>query len=235
MIFVGIGFLVALHWITFYASIKVANSVSLTLACFGLTATFTSYIEPFITKKKFKMLDNLIGILAFGGISIIFMTSDQNSIPESDFALAFVLGTVSSFIAATFSSLNARFIKDSNPIPVTFVELSSGFVFLSLYFILFASSSFEMLSSSNDWILMLLFAVFCTNIAFALNLQALKKISAFTANIAINLEPVYGIIWAIILFNENHMLNAEFYWGAAIILATVFIHPILMSKKIKPI
>lgn len=230
-IYIGIGFLVALHWITFYASIKVANSVSLTLACFGLTATFTSYIEPLITKKKFRMLDNLIGILAFGGISIIFMTSEQNSIPPAQFNLAFILGVLSSVIAAIFTSLNARYAKDSKPVPMTFVELTSGFVFLSVFF-LFFPASFEPINSANDLILMLLFAFFCTNIAFALNLQALRSISAFTANIAINLEPIYGILWAVILFNENQMLNAEFYWGVAIILITVIIHPLVKDKKL---
>ncbi|MCK9481689.1 MAG: DMT family transporter [Bacteroidia bacterium] len=232
ILFIGIGFLVALHWITFYGSIKVANSASLTLACFGLTATFTSFLEPFINRQKVILSDIVLGLLAFGGILFIFLSSAHTSIPAEKFSIALGLGIFSSSIAAFFSSLNAKFIKSAQPVPVTFVELSSGFMFLSLFFMLISPASFEWLNNESDFIWMLLLTIFCTNIAFALNLQAMKKISAFIANITINLEPVYGILWAVIIFSENRMLNSHFYLGAVVILFTVLLHSFLKRKKL---
>lgn len=228
-LFLGIGFLVALHWITFYGSIKAADSASLTLACFGLTASFTSILEPIILRQRLRIYELLLGLVAFGGIYFIYLASPNTGIPAANFNKALTYGVISSFLAALFSSLNAKHIKHTNPIQVTFLELVGGFLLVSIYFLFDNKNDFQWLSTSQDILWMLLLTVVCTNLAFVLNLQAMKKLSAFTANIAINLEPVYGIILAAFIFNENQNLNLMFYIGTAIILATVFLHPIFRS------
>jgi len=227
--FLGIGVMVAIHWITFYGSIKAGNSASLTLVCFGLTASFTAFLEPLVLKQRIRPFEVLLGLIAFGGIFFIYLAAPTMDIPIKSFNKALGLGIFSSFMAALFSSLNAKHIKKTDPIPVTFLELGGGFLFTSVYFMLNKSIDFQLISSFSDLAWMLLLTVVCTNFAFALNLQAMKKISAFTANIAISLEPIYGIILAAIFFKENEHLNIWFYVGAVIILTTVFLHP-LFSK-----
>jgi drug/metabolite transporter (DMT)-like permease len=231
--FLGIGVLVALHWITFYGSIKAADSASLTLACFGLTASFTAFIEPLILRQKIKLMEVMLGLVAFGGIYFIYLSAPDMKVAESKVYKAIFLGVFSSFLAALFSSMNAKFIKKADPIPVTFLELGGGFFFVSLYFMFSSKVSFQVINNWEDVLWMLLLTLVCTNLAFVLNLQAMKKVSAFTANIAINLEPIYGIVLAAIIFKENEFLNIWFYIGAAIILATVFMHPLINKWKNK--
>lgn len=228
-LFLGIGILVAIHWLTFYGSIKVGDSASLTLACFGLTASFTSVIEPLLLKQKIKGYELFLGLIAFAGIFLIYKSAPGMNMDVANVRLAIILGVVSSFLAALFSSLNAKHIKNADPVPVTFLELTGGFIFTTIYFWINPSLQFEFLTNGYDWLWMLLLTVVCTNLAFVLNLEAMKKVSAFTANIAINLEPIYGIILAAAMFSENKNLNFWFYIGAAIILTTVFLHP-LMNK-----
>jgi drug/metabolite transporter (DMT)-like permease len=239
--FLGIGVLVAVHWITFYGSIKVGNSASLTLVCFGLTASFTSLIEPWVLGQRVRKPELLLGLVAFLGIYFIYLASPQMEIPSARFNKALLLGVFSSFVAALFSSLNAKYIKKADSVSVTFLELGGGFLFVSLLFLVNNNNDFQLLEKGTDWIWMLLLTVVCTNFAFALNLQAMKHISAFTANIAINLEPIYGMLLAAVFFHENKFLTASFYQGAAIILATVFLHPLLnrysnklVTKKTSP-
>lgn len=233
LIFMSIGILVAAHWVTFYGSIKAANSVSLTLACFGLTASFTSVIEPIVLRQKLRKGELFLGAIAFIGLYCIYLSAPHMEAPPNQVYLAILLGVVSSFLAALFSSLNALYIKEVHPVPVTFLELLGGAIILALFFGLVPSLELSAISHASDLMWLLILTVVCTNLAFVLNLYALKKVSAFTANIAINLEPIYGIILAVIIFGENQNLNTWFYVGALIILATVFAHPVMnrISRK----
>jgi drug/metabolite transporter (DMT)-like permease len=229
--FLSIGFLVALHWITFYGSIKAAQSASITLACFGLTASFTSLLEPLLSLKRPKMSEMLLGLLAFGGIYMIYLSAPGLNIEQTKVEKALGLGIFSSFLAALFSSMNAKLVKNASAMVMTFLELVGGCFIVVAYFWIAPDVSFVMITKTSDWLWMLLLCLVCTNLAFLLNMMAMKKVSAFTANIAINLEPVYGIILAAVIFHENQKLNIWFYLGTLIILATVFIHPMLLKQK----
>lgn len=228
--FVGIGILVAVHWFTFYGSIKIGDSASLTLACFGLTAMFTSLLEPVIHKRKFSFLEIILGLLALTGIVIITMSNPEQEKNMGNYEKAIVWGVFSTFIAALFSTLNAKYISGKDSRAVAFVELSSGWLFLSLLLPLIGLQSFVFIPSWADIIWILILAVVCTNLAFVLNLNAMKYVSAFTANLAINLEPVYGILLAAMIFKEHNNLNLSFYIGSGIILLGVFLHPVLKRK-----
>ena len=140
-----------------------------------------------------------------------------------------VLGVVAAFFAALFSVLNKKYVKDNSPYVVTFFQMIGGFIFLSLLvpYLVFSGVDFQLFPSWNDVLYLLLLAVVCTNIAFSLEMEALKNMSAFTSNLILNMEPIYGIALAIVFFAENQFLNMWFYSGAFIILITVFLHPVM--------
>lgn len=243
----GIGVLVAIHWITFYGSIKIGKSASLTLGCFGLTSTFTSVLEPLIYKKKFIVTDVLLGLLALAGIAIIAYYTPEQSQNGGNYALAILIGVFSTFVAALFSTINSTLTMRIDTRVMSFSELLGGFIFLCLLMLfgvqldeVLPLHSFDILPLNHgqqglagqftDILLITVLALVCTNIAFVLNLNAMKKVSAFTANLAINLEPVYGIVLAAVLLNEHEYLNLQFYLGTALILSSVLIHSLLKSN-----
>ncbi len=226
--FIGIGVIVALHWITFYGSIKLGNNASITLACLATTSLFTSVLEPLITKSKFQMLELFLGLLVIVGI--LFLTGVGEA-----YYMAIVVGLTSAVLASIFSTFNKKYIENQNSISVSIVELSSGFIFISLMFPLIQEfiPQNAWIPSSKDWIYLIALGIFCTSVAYVLALNALKQLSAFISTLSVNLEPVYGILLAIWLLNEDQDLNTEFYLGTGIILFSVLLHPILtkMLKK----
>lgn len=243
--FAGIGILVALHWVTFYGSIKLGNNASVTLACLATSPLFTSFIEPFIIKRKVLMTEVLLGLITIVGV--YFVTG-----AGSFFYPAIITGITSALLASTFSTLNKRFLAEQNVLSVSFLEFSSGWLFLCLLlpvyyymdkgFHVFPQAvadkkfwNFEWLGINSDWYYLIILGLLCTCLAFVFSLQALKHVSAFTSNLSINLEPVYGIILAAWIFKENTDLNFEFYMGAAIILSCVALHPLLKAIERKRI
>ena len=249
LMLIGIGCLVAIHWLTFYGSIKIGKSASLTLGCFGLTSCFTSILEPLIFKKKFNTIEILLGLLALVGITIIAYYSPSESKEGGNFSLAIIVGVFSTFVAALFSTINSGLANKIDTKVISFSELLGGFLFLNVI-LLFAPlfsqyqtvlplHSFQVLPITNhpsfinspyaDFIWIAILAIVCTNIAFVMNLNAMKKVSAFTANLAINLEPIYGIILAAIILKEYEMLNIQFYIGTSIILSSVILHAIIKN------
>ncbi|MBR9859949.1 EamA family transporter [bacterium] len=224
--FAGIGVLVSLHWLTFYGSIKIGDNASLTLACLATTTLFASVLEPLITKSKFQLIELLIGLLVIVGI--IFLTQ-----LGSAYYKAIIVGLISAFLAALFSVLNKKYISNQNSISVSVIELSAGFAFLSLAYPLLVQyfPVEHWYPKESDWLYILTLGLLCTSLAYVISLNALKELSAFTINLSINLEPVYGIILAILLLNEDRDLNTPFYIGTAIILSAVILHPVLLKLQ----
>jgi len=243
-IYLGIGVIVALHWITFYGSIKIGNSSSLTLACLGLAACFTSILEPFFTKEKHQAKDIGLGILALIGMVFISFSNNENNtdISPENFKLAIIWGVITTFLATLFSILNAKYAKRESPLVMTFTEMFGGFVFLSILMLVLPLNAgflrfFQIQSTSIaihgiDWLWLILLGTVCTTLAFVLNVSAMKEVSAFTANIAIGLEPVYGIILALIIFGEGSQFNQYFYIGVMFILSSIVFqsYPLLKNK-----
>jgi drug/metabolite transporter (DMT)-like permease len=238
--YAGIGGIVAIHWLTFYGSIKLGNSVSITLACFATTTLFTAILEPIITKSKFRWEELILGIFAVVGI---YMVASVGKL----YAWAIIVGLISAFLAALFSSLNKRYISDENILSVSTVELAAGWVVIGLLLPLYPNFSisdlfdFGGLGASSDasgqlffgykihsfWYLIVL-GLLCTSLAFVLQLKALRYLKAFTTNLVINLEPIYGILLAVWIFEENKDLNTQFYLGTTIILASVALYPFVV-------
>ncbi len=167
----------------------------------------------------------MLALFVIAGIYIIFAFQKM-------YALGIVLALVSAFLGALFTILNKKFVYQDEPAPVTFIELISGFVFLSVilpWMLPVFNFSFE-IPKGIDWLWLILLSVVCTSVAFTLSLEALKKISAFTMNLSVNLEPLYSIVLAIILFKEDELLSGGFYLGAAIVISSVFIHSFLQYR-----
>lgn len=218
------GFVVCLHWLTFYASIKASN-VSIALSCFASVSLFSALLEPLFYRKKIDKQNIILVLFVLVGIYIIFAFQQL-------YAMGIILALISALLGALFTILNKIFVSNDEPAPVTFIELSSGFVFLSvlLPLILPAFNLSFQIPSKIDWVWLLLLSVVCTSVAFTLSLEALKKVSAFTMNLSVNLEPLYSIVLAIILFKENELLNNGFYIGAVIVISSVFIHSLMQYR-----
>lgn len=223
----GIGFLAALHWITFYGSIKVAN-VSVALVCFSAVGFFTAIVEPLLEQKKLNLKELLLGLLVIAGIGIIFHF-------DTRFKTGIILGVASALFLAFVMVLLRRFFQKYNSETVLTYQISGGFItlscFMPLYLYYFPVTTF-LPGWTNFWWLLFL-AWVCSVWAFTLTGNALKKLSAYTVNISFNLEPLYGIILAFILFKENKELSISFYAGAFLILASVLIHTLMVWKEHK--
>ena len=215
----GIGALLMVHWLFFYGAIKYSN-VSITLSLFASTTLFTALIEPVITKKKFNKAELLYSLMAMCGIALIFY-SDENS-----YSIGIVLALLAAFIGAFFNILNKDVVKEVSSDVVSFYEIGAGLLVLTLLLPLYIHvlQPAKLFPTNTDWVLLFVLAIICTHITLILSLNALKHLSAFTLNLSINLEPVYGIALAFLIFHENKNLNAGFFAGTFIIMLSVLLH-----------
>jgi drug/metabolite transporter (DMT)-like permease len=226
--FIIIGFLIGIHWICFFGSIKFANA-SIALICMATTAFFTSILEPIIFRKKIKILEIFLGIIIIPAMILIVNAIDINM------KLGFWIGIFAALLASIFAIWNKKLISVSDSMTISFIELSSAFILLSLIlpvYFLFQKEE-NLMPTGMDWIYLLILALLCTTFAYALSLKVLNHLSAFASNLVINLEPIYGIILAIIILKEHKELNWEFFVGAAIILSSIFCYPFLKKKFYK--
>jgi drug/metabolite transporter (DMT)-like permease len=221
----GVGFLSAVHWVTFYGSIKNAN-VSVALVCFSSVGFFTALAEPLILGVRIKWMEVLLGLLVIPGIFIIFHF-------DAHYKTGIILGVISAVFLAFVMIFIKQFLQRMNPETLLTHQLTGGWVTLSAFMPFYmqrfpASYVFPHL---NDWIWLLVLSWFCSVLAFQLSANALKKLSAFTVNLTFNLEPVYGIILAFIVYKENKYLGKWFYTGITFIAAALAIHIVLLLKE----
>jgi drug/metabolite transporter (DMT)-like permease len=213
----GVGFLAAIHWVAFYGSIKYAN-ISVALVCFSAIGFFTAIVEPLLLRKKPVLPEILLGLLMVLGIYIIFHF-------DARFKTGIIIGMFSTLLAAIFPVLNKQILKEVQVETLITYELTGGFLTLTIllpfYLDRFPPHHFWPTFTDFGWLLFL--AWFCTVWAFQLSSYALQKISAFTVNLAYNLEPVYGILLAFVVYKENKLLGWNFYVGLSIIVLAVFL------------
>jgi drug/metabolite transporter (DMT)-like permease len=223
--YAGIGALVALHWLTFYAAIKLSNA-SVAATCIALGPVFLALVEPWIARRGFDPRELLIGVAVVPGVALV-----AGGVP-ADMRLGIAIGTLSALLVALFGSLNKRFVEHADPLTVTCIELGTGAAFLTLLApFLPHTGPALVLPDLHDALLLLLLSFGCTLLPFALALVALRHVSAFGMQMVTNLEPIYAILLAILLLGEQHQLDAKFYVGVAVILAAVFAHPLLNRRR----
>jgi len=213
-----IGTVQDLHWVTFYASIKLAN-VTIALTCLSTTALIAALIEPLVIKKKFDFFEILLGLFAIAGIVIIYNT-------HLNFSTGIIIGLVSSLLTVLVSVTNKKIIDQYHPEHITLYQLTGGFLGLSILLPVFHFLFHDQWAppAALDYLWLILLSWACTILTFILYIRSLKKISAFTMNLTLTLEPVYGIILAFIIYHENKLLSKWFYFGFALITLAVVLH-----------
>ena len=213
----AVGGVVGIHWVAFYGSVKYSN-VSVTLTCLSSIGFFTAILEPIIMKRRIDLIEVLLGLFAILGIYLIFDFHPQ-------YKVGIVFGIISSLMASVFPIYNKKLLKEFTPETLTFYEMTGGFILLGIlmpfYLKLFPAGKY--IPDLSDWVWLIVLASLCTVFAFLLQLNALKKISAFTSSLTYNLEPVYGIILGFIIFHENKYLRPEFYAGLGLIFLAVLL------------
>lgn len=220
----GVGFIAAMHWVTFYGSIKYSN-VSVALVCFSAIGFFTALFEPLILKKKINKVELLLGLITLSGIYIIFHFDTQ-------YKTGIIIGIISAILASLFPIYNREFLKRINVETMLTWQQTGGLLVLSVllpfYLQKFPTDSFIPGLENLGWLLVL--SWFCSVIAFQLSGNALKRLSAFTVNLTYNLEPVYGIILAFMIYKENQFLSKWFFVGFGIIAVALIIHVYILVK-----
>lgn len=223
--FFAAGVIIALHWITFFEAIKQSN-ISITLAMFSTGAFFASFIEPIFYKRRIIWYEILFGVIVIIGVFLI-------THGELKYINGIILGVVSALLSSLFAVINGTFVQKHSATVISFYEFVSGVVFLSLFILLFKGgfdSKFFTLTSS-DWIYLFVLASICTAYAFIGSVKVMKFISPYTVVLSYNLEPVYGITLALILFPETETMGPQFYYGAALVLTSVLLDGILKNLK----
>lgn len=219
-----VGLLLALHWMAFFGAIKLSN-VSITLAVMSTGAFFTSFLEPLLFKRKLVGYEVLFGILVVAGLYIIFSF-------EANYVTGILLALASSFLGALFNVLNGKFVQRYQATVISLYELGFGMLCISVYLLFSGSFDAELFQLSNtDWILIFILASVCTAYAFIASVHVMKWISPYTVMLTINLEPVYGIVLALIILGDKENMSPQFYYGALVILVTVLANGVIKMKR----
>lgn len=210
-----LGVLLAFHWIFFYGSIKYAN-VSVGVVCFCLSGFFTALISPWINRKRISWVELLLSSLTLAGILLIFHF-------DASFRTGIVLGIISSLLFALYATLNERVNQSGQVIKTTALQMVGGTLAMGLLlpFYRASKSSLSLLPTSEDFVFLFLLALGCTVCMCLLLNRAQKVISAFTVSLSFNLEPVYSILLAVLLFDEDKVLGTAFYMGLALIVLSL--------------
>lgn len=217
------GLIIALHWFTFFKAIKVSN-VSITLACLSTGAFFTSLIEPIFFKKKMIWYEIFFGLIVVVGLTIIFNV-------ETKYIYGIVLALTSAFLSASFAVINSKFVKVYDATIISFYELLGGVLFFSVFLLYSGSFNSDFFNLSlNDFKYLILLSSVCTAYAFIASTDVMKFLSPYTVMLTINLEPIYGIILAVLIFEDKEQMSPQFYLGAVIILITVILNGIIKSR-----
>ncbi len=219
------GMLLALHWVFFYGSVKLSN-VSIALTCLSSTGLFTAVLGPFINRTKPAIAELLLGLLGMAGIILIFHF-------DPHYKWGIVTGIVAALLSCVYTIVSERQVAQAKPLTVLFYQLLGGWIGLTciLPFYLQYRTSATLLPAATDWLLLLVMSWVCTIVSMLLALQSLKKLSAFTQNLTINLEPVYGIALAFLVYQENRHLSPGFFAGFGLIALAVALQMIRIIKK----
>jgi drug/metabolite transporter (DMT)-like permease len=217
------GAIIGLHWITFFYAIKVSN-VSITLATMSTGALFTTLLQLLIFKEKIVKYELIFGLLAIVGLFMIFNA-------ETGFTVGIIYALISSFLSASFAILNAEMVKTHEPITISFYELFFATLVITIILLFnnaFTADFFKL--EMSDWFYLIILSSICTAYAFVASTKVLKSVSAFTMMLTINLEPVYGILLALLIFRSNEVMDINFYIGAILILVTVILNGLIKYR-----
>lgn len=223
------GCLIGAHWILFFGAARVATA-SVCLAGMATSSLWTSFIEPFFYKKKIRLYEVALGVTAIIGLYIIFRF-------EINHALGLAMAIASAFLASLFTVINSKFTRDYFHYTITFYEMAGAFLFTLLFLPFYASfisgGQIYRIPTNMDWVYLLILALLCTVYAYSASVELMKYVSAFAVNLTTNMEPVYGIMLALLIFGEDEQMTTGFYLGTAIILGSVLAYPLIRRYQRK--
>ena len=217
------GVIIALHWIAFFYAIKVSN-VSITLVSLSSGAFFTSLLEPVLFKRKIYIYEILLGLLILGGFFVLL------KIEKIEF-IGVYFALIAAFLSGLFSVINGIYVQNKDAIQLSFFQLLYGFLFLTFILLFTGKLQHLPMPSYTDWFYLLILASICTAYAFTQSINVMKHLSPYTVMLSINLEPVYGIILAVLVLGDKEKMSSNFYIGAAIILSIIVLDSIIKHQK----
>ena len=228
-----VGFVIAMHWLCFFWAIKVSN-VSITLAVISSGAFFASFLEPIFFRRRIYWYEVFFGMIAILGLYVIFSI-------ETEYVTGILLSLASAFFGGLFSVVNGKFTKMHNPVAISMYEMLAGFLFITVFLLLSGEFSPQFFAvSASDWMYLFVLASVATAYAFIAAVHLMKWISPYTVMLSYNMEPVYGIILALLIFKDSEQMSPQFYYGALIILSTVIANGLVKrylqrkNKRISP-
>lgn len=218
------GVIIAVHWLTFFGAIKASN-VSVTLALMSTGAFFTAFLEPLLFRRRIIGYEVLLGLLVIVGLYMIFQA-------EGDHWTGMILALCSAFLGALFSVINGLLVARYPAMSISFYELLSGVLVISIYLAVSGGFGPELFAlPSSDWWYLIVLALVCTTYAFVASIHVMKWLSPYTVMLTINLEPVYGILLALVILGDSEYMKPQFYYGASVILLTVLLNGILKNRR----
>jgi drug/metabolite transporter (DMT)-like permease len=222
-----IGGIVGLHWVAFFEAGRVSN-VSVSLVGFATNSLWTAILDPLFQKRAIKKFELILGCIVILGLYIIFSF-------DFHYPLGLMLGVLAGFTSALFASFNSRMVKTIPAFTISFYEMAGAFLmlggFLPVYKMIWAEdASLNLVPTSMDWIYMIVLAGACSVYAYTAAVELMKKISVFLIQLTLNLEPVYGIIMAVIIFGSEEKMGLNFYLGTLTILSAVLVYPYLKKR-----
>ena len=218
-----VGSLVAVHWFFFFESIKVSN-VSVAVVCLSTASFFSAMIEPFFLKRKPKLYEYILGIVVF--VTLFLMLE-----AETKYTMGYIYGIIASFLGTLFTLYNAKYINRLEASKITMVEMLAGVIIFSILMLINKDIGIINLKINiNDFLYLFLLGTICTAAVFVWMVEIMKYISPYSLIMAINLEPIYSIVLALIIFSESEHMNLSFYIGASVIILVVFLESYLKNK-----
>lgn len=221
--YLATGLVIAAHWAFFFEALKVSN-VSITLTTLASTSLFVALLEPLFFQRRIIWYEILFGLVTIGGLALIFQV-------ESQYAKGIVLSLVSAMMAAVFGTVNGIFVRNDRPTLITAHEMLGGLLGISAYMLLTDGYAGFVAPAGLDWLYLLILGLVCTSLAFVVSIEVLKELSPFTVSISINMEPVYAIIFALLIFREKEFMSPMFYLGAMIVLGMIFLNSYIKRKS----
>jgi len=226
LITLGTGIIIALHWIFFYGAIKIANA-SVAAALMAVSSFFTAFLQPLFFKTRIVLYELILSIGVIVGVTVLMGA-------ETTYLEGFIWGLISAFFAALFTVINGVMVKKVNSVTITFYEMIGGFLGMSIFILGMGKlTSYELTLSNHDTFYLVLLSVFCTAFPFVASVWLMKHLSPYTVSISVNLEPIYTIIMALLIYPESEKMGSGFYIGSLIILLSVFANSLIKYRKKK--
>lgn len=216
------GLVTAAHWVLFFEDLKVSN-VSITLTTLASTSLFVAFLEPFFFKRRIIPYEILLGAGILVGLGIIFQA-------ETDYSWGILLALGSAVLAAVFGTVNGIFVRHDRPTLITAYEMLGGVISISVYYLFTGGFQDFQAPTSMDWIWLLILGLVCTSMAFVVSIEVMKELSPFTVSMSINMEPIYAIIFALLIFQEDEFMSPLFYLGAVIVMGMIFLNGYFKRK-----